>query len=422
MADPVSIQNGSAAQGQSVPPALSAATPGTAGKAGSIGGFAALLSGLFQAAALPETQPLAATMLPGPPEAHSDKLAALAAIIPTVLGNEMPLVAEPPGPGIALPAAKASDAAAETHVKTAKASARDEHSVPFAAISGPDANLTVLDIAARAPPSPSTIMAMVPPALIVSDANPHAGKHDDLQKDVQLHRLGPSGSQDEQPAGLDFLGKGVLPAALPPREVGPEGAVVRSDAVPNMAVFTARSDIAQVLPSIIGASPLFQDIAPSHTDQAAPVGQIAPVLIGILKATDGTPSVTIHLRPPELGQVNIRVDQTAGGAARIGITVERPETLLLLQRDEPRLQQALDQAGILSTGRTLSFQVAPDQVGATASRPDSMAPGSGGSGQGQSGGAWRQNNDAQRNFGQDPDPDQRQAHAHWFRSGLDITA
>jgi flagellar hook-length control protein FliK len=189
-----------------------------------------------------------------------------------------------------------------------------------------------------------------------------------------------------------------------------------------MAALTARSDGARVLPSVIGTSPLFQDITPSHNDQAAPVGQIAPVLIGVLKATDGTPGVTVHLRPPELGQVNIRVDQTAGGAAHIGITVERLETLLLLQRDEPRLQQALDQAGILSTGRTISFQVAPDQVGATASRPDSMAPGSGGSGQGQSGGSWRQNNDAQRDFGQGPGPDHRQAHARWFRAGLDITA
>ena len=95
----------------------------------------------------------------------------------------------------------------------------------------------------------------------------------------------------------------------------------------------------------------------------------------------------------------------------------------MLQRDEPRLQQVLDQAGVMSTGRTVSFQVSvPDQVGATASRPDSMAAGSGSSGQGQSGGAWRQSNDTWSGSGSGTDSDQGQARARWFRAGLDITA
>jgi flagellar hook-length control protein FliK len=146
-------------------------------------------------------------------------------------------------------------------------------------------------------------------------------------------------------------------------------------------------------------------------------------LVGLLKATDSTSSVTVRLQPTDLGQVRIRIGQTAEGAAHIDITAERPETLQLLQRDEPRLQQALDQAGVLSTGRTVSFQVAaPEQVGATASRPDSMATGSDGSGQGQSGGPWRQNDDTQRDSGGGSDSDQGQARARWFRVGLDITA
>jgi flagellar hook-length control protein FliK len=142
-----------------------------------------------------------------------------------------------------------------------------------------------------------------------------------------------------------------------------------------------------------------------------------------LQKTDGQQSVTVHLQPAELGQVQIRVDQTVAGAAHIAITAERPETLQLLQREEPRLQQVLDQAGVLSSGRTVSFQVAtPEQIGATASRPDSMETGAGASGQGQSGGAWRQNGDSQNDFGRGPGPDQGQNRPRWFRAGLDITA
>jgi flagellar hook-length control protein FliK len=176
----------------------------------------------------------------------------------------------------------------------------------------------------------------------------------------------------------------------------------------------------QVPPSVTVASP------PSPVDKvhpATPADQIAPALVGILQKNDGQQSVTIRLQPAELGQVQIRIDQTNAGAAHINIIAERPETLQLLQRDEPRLQQTLDQAGVLSSGRTVSFQVAtPEQVGASASRPDSMETGSGTSGQGQSGGAWRQSGDSPNDFGRGSGTDQGQTRTRWFRAGLDITA
>ena len=155
----------------------------------------------------------------------------------------------------------------------------------------------------------------------------------------------------------------------------------------------------------------------------APADQLAPAVVGILQKPDGQQSVTVRLQPAELGQVQIRVDQTVAGAAHIAITAERPETLQLLQRDEPRLQQVLDQAGMQSTGRTVSFQVtAPEQVGAAAARPDSMETGGGAFGQSQSGGAWRQHGDTPNDFGRDPDPEQGRTRPRWFRAGLDITA
>jgi hypothetical protein len=51
-----------------------------------------------------------------------------------------------------------------------------------------------------------------------------------------------------------------------------------------------------------------------------------------------------------------------------------------------------------------------------------MQTGTGASGQGQNGGAWRQNGDAPNDLGRSPNPDQGQNRPRWFRAGLDITA
>jgi hypothetical protein len=163
-------------------------------------------------------------------------------------------------------------------------------------------------------------------------------------------------------------------------------------------------------------------IAPA-TVQVAPIDQVVPAVVKILGATDGTQSVTVRLQPSELGQVQIRVDRSNEGMAHVSIMAERPETLQMLQRDEPRLQQTLDLAGVPSNGRIVTFQATPpDQVGASASRPDSMEAGNGGSGQGQSEGAWRESGDGQQNSGNGPASDERQARERWYRAGLDITA
>jgi flagellar hook-length control protein FliK len=157
--------------------------------------------------------------------------------------------------------------------------------------------------------------------------------------------------------------------------------------------------------------------------QTASIDQVVPAVVKILGTTDGAQSVTVRLQPSELGQVQIRVDRTSEGMAHVSITADRPETLQMLQRDEPRLQQTLDQAGVASNGRTVTFQAAPpDQVGASASRPDSMESGAGGSGQGQSGGAWRESGDGQQSSDNGPRSGQGQTREHWYRAGLDITA
>lgn len=219
-------------------------------------------------------------------------------------------------------------------------------------------------------------------------------------------------------------------ATAPPLAMSVTGAkagkiVARPEPVFEMDALAASSNVEPAVPiTTASSSPVGLAAGqPADTARTAPVDQITPILVGLLKTADGAQTVTVRLQPAELGQVQIRVDQTTAGAPHVDIMAERPETLALLQRDEPRLQQALDQAGVLSNGRSVSFQMAtPGTIDANLSRPDNSAAGSGGSGQGQSGGAWRQSADGQQDSGGGSGTGQGQPRTQWFRAGLDITA
>jgi flagellar hook-length control protein FliK len=224
----------------------------------------------------------------------------------------------------------------------------------------------------------------------------------------------------------DHSEQAALAAPSPADNASSEKRVARSDIEFQMQEIATRSDSAPNFALDTAFTPVQKpggEQSTFATDRAAPADQLAPALVGVLKTTDGTQSVTVRLQPAELGQVQIRVDRTTEGVSRVDITTDRPETLELLQRDQPKLDQALDQAGIPSSGRNVSFLLAPaEQLGAAASRPDSMSAGSGDTGQGQSQGAWRESSDSRHDPGSGPGPDQQQARARWFRAGLDITA
>lgn len=266
------------------------------------------------------------------------------------------------------------------------------------------------------PTLPSDPLIAVTPQTKVADSDPPG----DPQRPASVDPA-PVDPARPQSTGEDHAARVATPVAPIQTASGQEqAAAVKFADVPGAPAPGIRVDVPPAVVSGAASSPAS---SAGKAQPAAPALQIAPALIGILQQPDGQQSVTVRLQPAELGQVQIRIDQTVAGAAHIDITAERPETLQLLQRDEPRLQQVLDQAGIQSTGRTVSFQMsAPEQIVATAARPDSMQTGTGASGQGQNGGTWRQNGDSPNEFGRSPNPDQGQNRPRWFRAGLDITA
>ena len=126
--------------------------------------------------------------------------------------------------------------------------------------------------------------------------------------------------------------------------------------------------------------------------------QIAPALVSLTGGPAGMQRLTLRLDPTELGLVHIRIDRSPDVPPEIRITADRPETLLLLQRDQLELHRALDHAGIPAEGRQVIFQagaVLPDAPGpnsaGASSSASSLSAGlsagsySNGSGQGQAG-------------------------------------
>lgn len=165
-------------------------------------------------------------------------------------------------------------------------------------------------------------------------------------------------------------------------------------------------------------------VAPAAAAPASPAAQVAPALMSLAHAPDGAQRLTLRLQPPDLGQVQVRIDRPLEAPVRVEITVQRPETLNLLLRDQPQLQRALDQAGVPAEGRTLTFQLSP-QPGPSLHGVHGMTVMTGGAGDGASrGGTGREPASPQSSAPGDdePLPDDLPVAPRWLRAGLDITA
>jgi hypothetical protein len=168
-------------------------------------------------------------------------------------------------------------------------------------------------------------------------------------------------------------------------------------------------------------------IAP-HAQPTSPATQITPALMQVRHASDGSQQLTVRLDPPELGQVQVKIDRPSDAPARVEITAEKPETLTLLLRDQVQLQRALDQAGVPADGRNVTFHIAQpeaplrnDPGTAPVANTASGAP-TGDSSQGtahQRPKSARQGHDTADDGGAEFTSI---AASRWMRAGLDITA
>lgn len=75
------------------------------------------------------------------------------------------------------------------------------------------------------------------------------------------------------------------------------------------------------------------------------------------QAGDGNTRFQIRLDPAELGRIDVRLDIDASGQVNAKLTVEKAETLDLMQRDQRALEKALQQAGLDGSKTNLEFSL-----------------------------------------------------------------
>ncbi|WP_119167987.1 flagellar hook-length control protein FliK [Algihabitans albus] len=74
-------------------------------------------------------------------------------------------------------------------------------------------------------------------------------------------------------------------------------------------------------------------------------------------AAAGEDRIQIKLNPAELGRVDVKLEFQTDGGVRAVVSVERPETFDLLQRDARSLERALQDAGFKPGQTNLSFEM-----------------------------------------------------------------
>jgi len=97
-------------------------------------------------------------------------------------------------------------------------------------------------------------------------------------------------------------------------------------------------------------------VATPATTTAAATVPIAGLAVAITaRAQAGSNQFDIRLAPPELGRIDVRLDVDRDGHVTSHVTVDRADTLQLLQSQQPQLERALEQAGLKTADNGLQF-------------------------------------------------------------------
>jgi flagellar hook-length control protein FliK len=118
----------------------------------------------------------------------------------------------------------------------------------------------------------------------------------------------------------------------------------------------AAAAVAQSQPSSApptSASPAFT-VVPAN-GAPVPVSGLAVEIAASLQS--GKTRFEVRLDPADLGRIDVRIDVDRNGQVTSHLTVEKPETLSMLQQDAPQLQQALNDAGLKTGSGGLQFSL-----------------------------------------------------------------
>ncbi|HEY9013126.1 MAG TPA: flagellar hook-length control protein FliK [Devosia sp.] len=117
---------------------------------------------------------------------------------------------------------------------------------------------------------------------------------------------------------------------------------------PTQAAAQVKSELGVVAPKSV------------HAAYQAPVQQINVPQVAfevVRQFNHGNTRFQIRLDPPELGRIDVRMHVDGDGNVHARMTVERAETLDLMQRDQRSLEKALAQAGLDGGKTNLEFSL-----------------------------------------------------------------
>lgn len=113
-------------------------------------------------------------------------------------------------------------------------------------------------------------------------------------------------------------------------------------------------------PTLSGPSLTSPAVHAPHAAQPHPAVQTVAATIQKFGAEKQDTRITLQLDPPELGRVEVKMSVGKDHAAKVVLTIEKPETFAMLQRDAHTLERALADAGLNPDGSGLEFSLADE--------------------------------------------------------------
>jgi flagellar hook-length control protein FliK len=120
--------------------------------------------------------------------------------------------------------------------------------------------------------------------------------------------------------------------------------------------------------------------ATAQAGQSHPASSMVAAQVSKAAQNGEARNITLNLDPPELGRVEIRLEFGTEKTVKANLIVEKPETLLLLQRDAGSLEKALQDAGLETSGESLNYEMASEGYDFNSNRDGNAQNGGTGSG------------------------------------------
>jgi flagellar hook-length control protein FliK len=257
----------------------------------------------------------------------------------------------------------AADAAAPAKI-AGQAAAGTASAAPQVAPTGPTATTNAaLTVAVEAPVTPGAKTATgtktATPTPAATSPSAKADATATASAEVGNNALAQPATPDQANAGdvTKADAASITPSAPAPAAAGHSSnpATEQPAPAPVDASAQAVTVLPQQLPLTAAPISTANLTATPATGAAVPLSGLAVQIAATVRS--GKTQFEVRLDPADLGRIDVRIQIDSNGQVTSHLTVEKPETLTMLQQDAPQLQQALNDAGLKTGSGGLQFSL-----------------------------------------------------------------